>query len=243
MLSQFDMEKIENSFLEMPMGEPFVCSFSGGKDSAIALAMAMEKGKAKGLVHWYDGEKNTSIFHSQDFSIINCQAQHIGLPLIVVHYTPWKHRLQLLRTYQEMKKKGEKSIVFGDINICDSVKIQSILCEEAGLIPRYPLWNKDYDWMFTEMQKRKIKAIITRVNTSMLEARWLGQTFNENVYQQFKNLAIDSFGERGEYHTTVVNADFFLKEIEFTFYEDRIGNKLQLKLSSHYHEKNIYRLI
>lgn len=38
-----------HSFLDMPLGEPFICSFSGGKDSVLALSLASEKGNAKGI--------------------------------------------------------------------------------------------------------------------------------------------------------------------------------------------------
>ena len=52
----------KESFENMPEGEPFICSFSGGKDSVIALSMAAEKGEARGLLNWFDEEQNKSVF-------------------------------------------------------------------------------------------------------------------------------------------------------------------------------------
>lgn len=243
MLPSFETNKIELSFAEMPKDEPFICSFSGGKDSSIALSMALERGTAKGLIHWYDKEKNSSIFHSQDFSVISCQAYRIGLSLNITYYTPWKHRLELLRAYQKIASEGVKSIIFGDINLCDSVKFQNIICEKAGLVPRYPLWGKDYDWLFAEMKKRRIKPVITRVNTSMLGERFLGKTFDSDIYKQLKELDVDPFGEKGEYHTTVVDADFYTQPLEYTLGKECLDNEICLTLSSHYHENSIYRLL
>ncbi|MFR2755396.1 MAG: hypothetical protein ACLTC0_07375 [Eisenbergiella massiliensis] len=239
----FENSLVEQSFIEMPKDEPFICSFSGGKDSALALSMACEKGEAKAIIHWCNKEKNTSIFHSQDLSIINCQAEHMNLPVIIANYTPWKHRVQLLRTYKELACKGIKSIVFGDINEIDSAKMQYILCHMAGLIPRYPLWNKTYNDLFMEIKSRRIKTVITRVNTAMLSSEWLGHVFDEKVYNTFCQMGIDPFGEKGEFHTTVVDADVFISPINYCITKNKgIDNEIILQLSSHYCVDNIYHI-
>lgn len=240
----FEKSLVEKSFMEMPQDEPFICSFSGGKDSTIALSMACEKGEAKALIHWSNKEKTTSIFHSQDLSIINCQAEHLNLPVIIANYTPWKHRVELLRIYKEFADKGIKSIVFGDIDEIDSAKMQYILCDMAGLIPRYPLWNKTSKELFMEMKFRRIKTVITRVNTAMLSSEWLGHVFDEKVYLTFCQMGIDPFGEKGEFHTTVVDADVFARPINYSIMKNKdTENEIILRLSSHYCEDNIYRIM
>lgn len=226
---------IKNSFTDMPKGEPFICSFSGGKDSALALSMACEIGIAKGIVHWSNNEENLSIFHCQGLSIINEQARCMEIPLTIVHNTPWENtRLKLLNMYKDFRKQGINSIIFGDILNENSLKYQVALCRAAGLIPRYPIWNKSHSELMVELENRKIKTIITRINTDLLDAKWLGKIFDRDVYGAFCELDIDPFGENGEFHTTVVNADIFKEEMRYCLDDSAmIDGQIVIHLSTH----------
>ncbi len=237
----FDME---TSFEKMPDGEPFICSFSGGKDSTIALSMACERGECKGIIHWFDEEKNKSVFHAQDQEIIESQSKCMELPLIISNYTPWSHRLELIEEYKELARQGVKSIIFGDIYIEDSVKLQQIICKKAGIVPRFPLWKKNYEFLFCEFQKRNIKTIISRVNICFLDDKWLGKEYNQETFEQFEKLGIDQFGEKGEFHTTVVDADIFKKPLSYRLSDvSKDGNDVKIGLSSHELQDNVYQLL
>ena len=163
-----------HSFLDMPLGEPFICSFSGGKDSVLALSLASEKGNAKGLIHW--SNKLTSyvhVFMNSQFLIVKQQALNLDLPLTITSFSPKEHRLELLKIYEDFASQGIKSIVFGDIYLMDSVKLQSILCKKAGLIPRYPLWERNYADLMRNINKHEIISIISRINIEKLDSKWV----------------------------------------------------------------------
>lgn len=229
-----------DSFSSMAPNEPFVCSFSGGKDSVLALAIAMERGSARGLIHWTNKITGTSTFHEQSMNIVKLQAMSLKLPLTITSYTPREHRLELLKLYKKFAARGIRSIVFGDIYLEDSVKLQSILCQKAGLVPRYPLWNKSYDDLMREVLHRKIKSIISRINISKLDSKWLGSFFDLTTYQEFLKLPIDPFGERGEFHTTVVDAEIFQQALDYTI---NCTGGCEIDLSVHDLTDNIFRLI
>lgn len=230
----------KNSFEKMPSGEPFVCSFSGGKDSVLALCRANDRGEARGLLTWYDEEQQGSVFHHQSIKIIQTQAESMGLPLIISKFTPWSHRLELIEQYKDFAAQGIKSIIFGDIYLQDSAKMQSILCKKAGLIPRFPLWGESIETLFRDLEERKIRTIISRVNTAYLDEKWLGKEYDQNTFNAFKEIDIDSFGEKGEFHTTVIDADIFKNSID-VMKEKEDG--AEINLSKHELKNNIYRLI
>ena len=229
-----------NSFIEMPSGEPFICSFSGGKDSVLALSLACEKGIPKGLIHWSDKIRKTSIFHEQSIAIVKQQAISLGLPLTISSFSPKEHRLELLRLYENFAAQGIKSIIFGDIYLLDSVKLQSILCQKAGLVPRYPLWHKSYDDLMRDIIYYNIKSIISRINIRKLASNWLGAEFNQKVYHEFLKLNIDPFGENGEYHTTVVDGKIFKKPLTYTI---NTTENTSINLSVHSLLDNTLKLI
>ncbi|WP_270564206.1 hypothetical protein [Clostridium beijerinckii] len=244
MIKKFEFSEIENSFMDMPEGEPFICSFSGGKDSTIALSMACERGEKRGLIHWVDDDSKESAFHFQDLSIIKEQAQCIDVPLTITYDLPWRNRMELLRTYKNFAEQGIKSIVFGDIFVEDSVKLQSILCKMAGLIPRYPIWGKSHPELIKEINKRRIKPIITRINTSMLSEEWLGKAFNEEVYDAFCSLGINPFGENGEFHTTVVDADVYKKAMNYNLCSnEKQEDCVNINTSVHNRAHKVFKLI
>lgn len=230
----------KNSFKEMTYGEPFVCSFSGGKDSVLAFCRANEIGEAKGLLTWYDEEKQESVFHHQNIEILQKQADSIGLPLIISKFTPWSHRLELIEQYKDFAAHGVRSIIFGDIYLEDSAKMQSILCRKAGLVPRFPLWGNSVEELFKDLEERKIKTIISRVNTAYLDESWLGKEYNKETFCSFKETEIDPFGEKGEFHTTVIDADVFNHCVEIALENE---NGAKINFSKHELKNNIYRLI
>lgn len=230
----------KGSFESMPDGEPFICSFSGGKDSVIALSMASQKGEARGLINWFDRKQKKSVFHNQDLRLIQIQAECVKLPLYTTEFTPWSHRVDLINVYKKFAEQGIKSIIFGDIFLADSAKLQSILCKKAGLIPRFPLWEKDMNQLLGEMQRRKIRTIISRVNTAYLGEEWLGKEYDKDLYDLFNEMGIDPFGERGEFHTTVIDADIFKEPLS-----ERLKEEYGAKIDLSFHElkDNIYRLL
>ena len=229
----------KESFENMPEGEPFICSFSGGKDSVIALSMAAEKGEARGLLNWFDEEQNKSVFHKQNFKLIQMQAECMHLPLYTTKYTPWSNRLDLVRVYKEFAAQGIKSIIFGDIYLDDSAKMQTVLCQKAGLVPRFPLWEKKLSDLIEEIEKRNIVTVISRVNTACMSDKWLGKEYNRELFNEFEKSGIDPFGEKGEFHTTVVDADIFKESLY-----DRLKREQNVEIDFSFHElkDNIYRL-
>lgn len=231
---------IENSFNNMPDGEPFICSFSGGKDSMIALSRACERGEARGIIHWFDDERNESVFHHQNIEIMKIQAECMNMPLIVSRFTPWKHRLELIHQYEDLVKQGIRSIIFGDIYLEDSAKMQYVLCKKVGLIPRFPLWGCDCNDLFMELETRKIRTMISRVNTAYLDECWLGKEYDRRVFEEFEKLGIDPFGEKGEFHTTVVDADIFQISLEEKMLE---SCGVEISYSKHELKDNIYYLL
>lgn len=229
-----------HSFLDMPLGEPFICSFSGGKDSVLALSLASEKGNAKGLIHWSNKLTSTSTFHEQSISIVKQQALNLDLPLTITSFSPKEHRLELLKIYEDFASQGIKSIVFGDIYLMDSVKLQSILCKKAGLIPRYPLWERNYADLMRNINKHEIILIISRINIEKLDSKWLGVAFNQEVYQEFMKLDIDPFGENGEFHTTVVDGKIFKNPLKYSI---NTTENTSINLSIHSLSDNTLKLI
>lgn len=90
------------------------------------------------------------------------------------------------------------------------------------ILPNLNKNQRDSKKVLKEIIELGIKSLITSVNTKYIGKEWLGKVI-DNKFLKFlesrKN--IDFCGEKGEYHTCVIDAPFFSSEIKV----DKIGYK------------------
>lgn len=77
------------------------------------------------------------------------------------------------------------------------------------------LWEMPYDELINKLEAHKIKSLISIIRPPLLETKWLGQVYSRFMYEHFEAMGIDSFGEKGEFHTTLVDADIFSSSIRY----------------------------
>src|SRR5438552_6589840 len=98
--------------------ERFCCSWSGGKDSCLALYRAMQAGaKPAELLTLFTEEGERSRSHGLHRTVIAAQAESLGLPLRVVA-TSWDdYEQSLIAMLRGVRAEGIAAAVFGDIDI------------------------------------------------------------------------------------------------------------------------------
>ena len=65
-------------------GVPFVASWSGGKDSAMAYYRAMKAGGIpKRLWTMFEEDEKRSKSHALPFEVVKAQAERLGVPLMI----------------------------------------------------------------------------------------------------------------------------------------------------------------
>lgn len=194
-------------------GESFICLFSGGKDCAAALALACEKGKPLALVHAvYNGR---SCNHEQSLDIIKNQALAMGIHLFFMEceVRTKKYIYELIKTLEFFSRKDVKCMVTGIIDDVYTLNLYSRVCELYSIKLVCPLWKRKDKEILDILRKRNIKAIITRINDARIPKEWLGKQYNENAYDTFRKLGINPLGEYDEFHTTVIDANYFVKRM------------------------------
>lgn len=196
-----------------PKNSSFICLYSGGKDSALALSIASEFATPSALITCVGHDK--SLFHEHSYDIIKTQSKKMNINLECFN-GHWKELIKLAKIYKYYKKKGVKTVVFGDLNDIKNANRKIIACKLAGLKPCMPLWNVSYDELINLIKKYNIVSVITIVRPSMLDVKWLGKEFNQSIYESLCGNRIDPFGEKGEFHTTLVNSNLFSSPINYS---------------------------
>ena len=165
---------------QIPPGEPFICLFSGGKDSGLALSIAAEHGKAMAIILSADMGSNTSFYHRQPIEVIEKQAQVMGLPLELIDSPPRSvlFAYKLVRIMKKYAALGVKTLIAGTTHDFKAVELCQSICNVTGYSFRCPLWQVPHQDIIYKIEEKKIKTIITLVDPKKLPLNWLGRCYD-----------------------------------------------------------------
>ena len=197
---------------------PFVASWSGGKDSAMAYYRALKAGSIpKRLWTMFEEDKERSKSHALPFEVVEAQAERIGVPLMI-RGAGWKgYEVQFLDAMKECKDAGIDHGVFGDIDLVDHLEWVQKTCAKVGMEAVHPLWMEPRRKILEEFVEAGFEAYIVVVNTKMMPAHFVGRKFTIELMDELDVLGIDSCGESGEFHTVVVDGPIFSGRVPVVF--------------------------
>ena len=195
---------------------PYFISWSGGKDSCLALQKAMAQfGRPNALLTMFVENGQRSRSHGLRKAVIEAQASALGVRPFF-YSTSWS---DYERTFQdalrELKQLQIGAGVFGDIKIdgdldwCGHRKWADDMCEKAGMTAVEPLWQCQSDELLKDFLHSGIKAVIVAAKDGVVDKKYLGAKLDRNLIEEFKKAGIHPFGERGEYHTLVLESPLF----------------------------------
>ncbi|MGY0288737.1 MAG: Dph6-related ATP pyrophosphatase [Candidatus Methanodesulfokora washburnensis] len=196
---------------------PAVASWSGGKDSCLAYYKAIQSGfNVKYLVNFV-GKDGRASGHGLRREVLALQAEALGVP-IIQEVTTWEtYEERFKDVMSRLKQKGINAAVFGDIWIPEHLEWVAKVCNEIGIAYVEPLWNHDTLELLKEFISLGFRAIVVSVRADLLSDDWLGREidykFIEDMIAINKTRNIDLCGERGEYHTLVIDGPIFRKRL------------------------------
>ena len=188
----------------------FFCSWSGGKDSCLALYCAIQAGgKPNFLLTMLDETGKRSRSHALPVALLEKQAQTLGIPLITRSASWADYEKNFIDALHEFSKQGILYGVFGDIDLEDHLAWCRRVCEYADIETYHPLWQRERSDLLNEFIALGFKATIISVKQGTLSTDFLGQTIDTVFLEEIKNQGIDICGEKGEYHTVVTDGPIF----------------------------------
>lgn len=197
---------------------PFVASWSGGKDSALAFYRAVEAGgEPKRMWTMFETDEERSKSHALPFAVVQAQAESIGVPFMT-RGSDWNgYEAQFLDAMKECVDDGVTIGVFGDIDLEDHLKWVQQTCAKVGMEAVHPLWMESRRALLKEFVQAGFEAYIVVVNTKMMPAEFIGREFTLELMDELEALGIDACGESGEFHTVVVDGPIFNKRVPIMF--------------------------
>lgn len=206
-----------------------IMSWSGGKDSALALASILEDPTYKVISLFTtitEGYERISM-HGVRIELLEEQALSIGIPLIKV-YIPKEcsnkdYEQIMLSQLKEVLKTGVDTFVFGDIYLEDIREYRECQLAKLKMKAIFPLWGRPTLELANEFINKKFKTIITCVDTSQLNKSFSGEFFDVNFIKKLPP-KVDPCGENGEFHSFCFDGPIFNYPIKFKKGENVMRN-------------------
>lgn len=195
-------------------GHQFIASFSGGKDSVLALYKAMQLGEAIGLIVMLEEEGKRSRSHGMPPELINAQAKSIGLPVFTGASSWTNYEEVFMDLLEKAKNQGAEVLVTGDLDMPAHGCWHEKVTNNAGLKLCMPLWEMNHRAAVEEFIKLGFVTVIVTVNLSLgMREEDLGRILTLEYIEELEARGIDPCGEGGEFHTTVIDGPIFKNPI------------------------------
>lgn len=202
------------------MSKPIVISWSGGKDSALALYELKKNSRynISSLLTTVVKDYSRSSMHGVRSELIEQQSKFLGLELDKVFLSKdessvsYSSKMQLV--LERYKRKGVFSVGFGDIFLEDIKQYRINNLAKLDMKGVFPLWKKDTLRLAHSFIDLGFKAITTCVDSRCLNEVFVGRFFDKNFLAELPQ-GIDPCGENGEFHTFVYAGPIFNETIRY----------------------------
>jgi uncharacterized protein (TIGR00290 family) len=196
------------------MKESVVVSWSGGKDSSLALREVMASGRYEvvALLTTVTAGYDRISMHGVRCALLDQQAAALSLPLRKVTISPGATNAEyegaMHTVLLDYKSQGITTVVFGDLFLEEIRKYRDRMLGEIGLKALYPVWGLNTAQLARDFIQMGFQAVLVCVDPKQLDPRFSGRFFDAPLLAEFPP-KVDPCGENGEFHTFVFAGPIF----------------------------------
>jgi uncharacterized protein (TIGR00290 family) len=206
----------------MKKREPVVMSWSGGKDSALALAALRDDPlfEVVALMTTVTRDYDRISIHGVRRALLDAQAESIGLPLIEIvleaQSSNEAYDAAVERALAAVRQRfpDVRRIAYGDLFLEDVRRYREDRLKPLGFEGVFPIWGRPTDALAREFVDRGFEARLVCVDTTQLDAGFAGRAYDASMLDELP-AGVDPCGERGEFHTFVSAGPIFRAPIAY----------------------------
>lgn len=174
------------------MSEPVALSWSGGKDSALALAAlrADERYDPVALLTSITMPFDRVSIHGVRRSLLEAQATALGLPLYQIRLEAQSSNTAYEAAFADAVRAMRarhpevRRIAFGDLFLTDVREYRERVLATLGLGGLFPLWAQPTDRLARAFVSEGYAARLVCVDTSVLPMRFAGRAFDTQLLDE-----------------------------------------------------------
>ncbi|MDP9203931.1 MAG: ATP-binding protein [Gemmatimonadota bacterium] len=199
-----------------------VLSWSGGKDSALALDALFRDPEVEvvGLLTSVTQRYERISVHGVRRAMLDAQVKRLGLPLFEISLDPactndaYEAAFHVALERVRRERPEVRYIAFGDLFLQDVRSYRERLLAGSGFEPMFAIWGLDTATLARRFIAEGFSARLVCVDTTQLDPGFAGRLFDEQLLADLPVTA-DPCGERGEFHTFVSDAPQFSAAIPY----------------------------
>jgi uncharacterized protein (TIGR00290 family) len=185
---------------------PLALSWSGGKDSALALwVLAREQGIVPGaLITTVTDVYDRVSMHGVRRSLVARQASAVGVPLVEIEIpvgcTNEVYEQRMADALASEPLRSVEVVAFGDLFLEDIRRYREDRLATVGKTGCFPLWHRDTTSLARDFVAAGFEAIIVCLDPAKLDRSFAGRRFDARLLVDLP-AGVDPCGENGEFHT------------------------------------------
>ncbi len=183
-------------------------SWSGGKDSALALRALRTEHRAQPralITTVTEGYERISM-HGVRRELLAAQADAAGIPLVEIRIPPAcvneVYEQRMAQAFAAPPLSEVREVAFGDLFLEDVRTYREERLSAAGRRGLFPLWQRDTAALAREFITAGFRAVLVCVDPRKLDGVFAGRAFDEQLLADLPD-GVDPCGENGEFHTFV----------------------------------------
>jgi uncharacterized protein (TIGR00290 family) len=192
------------------MPKTVIVSWSGGKDSALALQALRQDPDVEiaGLLTSVTSDYGRISIHGVRRALLDAQRERLGLPLFEVRLTAGCSNDEYEAAFRSALAAIDREcpevthVAFGDLFLEDVRAYRERLLAATRFAPLFPLWGLDTSALARRFVGQGFLARLVCVDTTQLDGGFAGRTFDARLLEDLP-AGVDPCGENGEFHTFV----------------------------------------
>ena len=196
----------------------FALSWSGGKDSALALWMLRrEQREPEALITTVTESYERVSMHGVRRELLARQAEALGLPLIEIVIPPAcvndVYEARMAEAFAVAPLSAVEAVAFGDLFLEDVRAYREERLAAGGKRGLFPLWGRNTTALAREFLDAGFEATLVCVDPRALDGAFAGRRYDEKLLAELPP-GVDPCGENGEFHTFVHAGPIFAQPVD-----------------------------
>ncbi len=188
-------------------------SWSGGKDSALALWAMREEGvEPTALLTTVTEDYGRISMHAVRRELLEAQADAVGVPLVEVLIPAacvnevYEERMAAALDAPPLAEVEE--FAFADLFLEEIRAYREERLAAIGRRASFPIWGRETGALAKRFIDAGFEATLVCVDPKQLDARFCGRAFDADLLRELPP-GVDPCGENGEFHTFVTAGPIF----------------------------------
>ena len=202
--------------------ENIVLSWSGGKDSAMALyeLLRSDRYAVISLLTTVSKQHERISHHGVRTELLEQQAASLGIRLHKLYLpshvcTNKEYEATMKKVMLKYKDAGVLTVAFGDVFLQDLREYREENLANLDMKAIFPIWHRDTTELVQTFIKLGFKAYLSCVDSKKLGEGFAGRAIDTDLIRDLPH-DVDPCGENGEFHSYVYNGPIFNRPIGVT---------------------------